>query len=154
MECGPMGSQIPRRKHDTLMTKAASKLKKSTRPTRATKTTASRAKPTRKKAPSTTKKRKGLTRMQETVAIHGAPQQKRRRLVQHELKYPDPEQPTKMEQMYTVNQAAKLLSLSPFTLRHWMGRGRVRYERVGANVRIAESELLKLRTRFLLPEAS
>jgi excisionase family DNA binding protein len=134
---------------------ASSKLKDSARPTqRAKKTTAATAPTTRTKAPSTTKKRKGLTRMQEITAIHGAPQQKRRRLVQHELQYTDPEQPTKMEQMYTVKQAAKLLSLSPFTLRHWMGKGRVNYERVGANVRIAESELLKLRTRFRLPEAS
>jgi excisionase family DNA binding protein len=123
-------------------------------PTKAKTKTGTRVPAAKKTAASTTKKRKGLTRMQQTVAVHGAPREKQSRLIKHELHYVDPEQPTKMEKLYTVDEAADLLSLSPFTLRHWMGKGRVHYERVGHGVRIAESELLRLRTRFRLPEAS
>jgi excisionase family DNA binding protein len=90
----------------------------------------------------------------KTVTFHGAPRQLQARLIEHELNHVDPKQPTKVERLYTVDNAAGLLDLSPWTLRHWMSQGKVHYERVGHGVRISASELLRLRTRIRLPEAS
>jgi excisionase family DNA binding protein len=49
-----------------------------------------------------------------------------------------------MERMYSVDEAAELLTLSHWTIRSWLNTGKLRGTRVGVRRVIRESELKKL----------
>lgn len=49
-----------------------------------------------------------------------------------------------LEKMYSVRQAADLLSLSHWTIRLWIGNGKLRSAKVGRRRVIRESELRRL----------
>jgi len=49
-----------------------------------------------------------------------------------------------MERLYSVDEAAKVLALSHWTLRGWFKTGKLRGARVGTRRVIRESELQKL----------
>lgn len=53
-------------------------------------------------------------------------------------------QPTKMEPVYTVEQAAGYLSLSTRTVREYIRSGRIPARRIGREFRIKESALAAL----------
>lgn len=49
-----------------------------------------------------------------------------------------------MENLFTVDQAAKALTVSHWTLRYWLKTGKVRGSRIGSRRVIRESELQRL----------
>ena len=55
-------------------------------------------------------------------------------------------EPQKLEQLYTVKEAAKLLSISPYTIYCRIGRGLIPAVRIGKAVRIKHSTLLQLQS--------
>ena len=58
---------------------------------------------------------------------------------------------TPVEQLYTVFEAAKLLTLSPKTLRAWCGSRRIGVVRLHRAVRIAASEIQRLISEGTVP---
>lgn len=49
-----------------------------------------------------------------------------------------------MENLFTVDQAAKILTVSHWTVRYWLKAGKVRGARIGSRRVIRESELQRL----------
>lgn len=56
----------------------------------------------------------------------------------------NPKRRESMERMYSVDEAAELLTLSHWTIRSWLNTGKLRGTRVGVRRVIRESELKKL----------
>lgn len=50
----------------------------------------------------------------------------------------------KMKQLYDINAAASLLSISPWTVRHYIHIGRLNPVRIGRRVLLEEDELARL----------
>jgi len=57
-----------------------------------------------------------------------------------------------METLYTVKEVAQLLNMAEITIRQWMGRGQLKYIKLGTKaVRIPKSEIDRITdTRALL----
>ncbi len=49
--------------------------------------------------------------------------------------------------LYTLNEVADMLRISPWTLRSWIRDGRIAYVKVGRNIRFEESVIEKLLQR-------
>lgn len=49
-----------------------------------------------------------------------------------------------MQQLYRIEEAAKILALSPKTLRKWIYERKINYVKVGGAVRISVSELERI----------
>jgi excisionase family DNA binding protein len=49
-----------------------------------------------------------------------------------------------MEKMYSLKEAAEILSLAVVTLRLWISEGKLASVKIGRTIRVTESEILRL----------
>jgi excisionase family DNA binding protein len=49
-----------------------------------------------------------------------------------------------MEKMYSLKEAAEILSLAVVTLRLWISEGKLASVKIGRTIRVTESEIIRL----------
>jgi excisionase family DNA binding protein len=56
-----------------------------------------------------------------------------------------------MEELLSINRAAELLSISPWTIRAWITQGKIGSVKLGSRRLVSQSELNRLIAKFTQP---